>query len=48
MTRRVILSTPAGSPACRFYEARGFSPDGRSGWYAPAELALVGYAKALG
>jgi ribosomal protein S18 acetylase RimI-like enzyme len=44
----VILSTPAGSPACRFYEARGFTPDGRSGWYAPGELALVGYAKALG
>jgi ribosomal protein S18 acetylase RimI-like enzyme len=44
----VILSTPTGSPACRFYEARGFSRDGRSGWYAPGELALVGYAKALG
>lgn len=45
---RAILSTPAGAPACRFYEARGFTLDGRTGWYAPGELELVGYAKALG
>ena len=44
---RVVLSTPAGAPACRFYEARGFAPDGRSGWFAPGELELVGYAKTL-
>jgi ribosomal protein S18 acetylase RimI-like enzyme len=44
---RVILSTPAGAPACRFYEARGYEPDGRRAFYAPGALELVGYAKAL-
>ncbi len=44
---RVILSTPAGAPATRFYEANGFAPDGRHGRYEPAALDLVGYTKAL-
>lgn len=44
---RVILSTPVGSPACRFYESRGFAPDGRRARYEPGDLQLVGYSKAL-
>jgi ribosomal protein S18 acetylase RimI-like enzyme len=43
----VILSTPVGAPACRFYEAHGFAVDGRRAHYEPGDLELVGYAKAL-
>ena len=42
-----MLSTPDGAPACRFYEARGYRRDGRRGWYAPARLDVIGYAKTL-
>jgi ribosomal protein S18 acetylase RimI-like enzyme len=44
---RVILSTPVGAPACRFYEAHKFTVDGRRARYEPGDLELVGYAKAL-
>jgi ribosomal protein S18 acetylase RimI-like enzyme len=44
---RVILSTPVGAPACRFYESHGFAVDGRRAHYEPGDLDLVGYAKAL-
>ncbi len=44
---RVVLSTPDGAPACRFYEARGYRRDGRRGFYAPGRLDVIGYAKNL-
>jgi GNAT superfamily N-acetyltransferase len=41
------LWTPAGAPAERFYLARGWRRDGRSGWDGWLGLEMVGYATRL-
>jgi GNAT superfamily N-acetyltransferase len=41
------LWTPEGAPAERFYAARGWRRDGRSGWDGWLGLRMVGYAKRL-
>jgi GNAT superfamily N-acetyltransferase len=44
---RAQLWTLEGSPAERFYVARGWAPDGRRDHYAPMALDTVAYVKAL-
>jgi GNAT superfamily N-acetyltransferase len=41
------LWTPEGAPAERFYAARGWRRDGRSGWDGWLGLHMVGYATRL-
>jgi GNAT superfamily N-acetyltransferase len=41
------LWTPEGAPAQGFYEATGWSKDGRSGWHEGLRLPIVGYEKRL-
>lgn len=44
---RAELWTPEEAPARRFYEARGWEPDGRRQWFEDLRLPIVGYEKAL-
>lgn len=44
---RAELWTPTEAPARRFYESRGWRPDGRTHYYVELELPLVGYEKHL-
>jgi len=41
------LWTPERAPARAFYEATGWSEDGRSGWHEALRLPIVGYEKRL-
>jgi len=45
--RLARLWTPEGAPAQGFYEATGWSEDGRSGWHEGLRLPIVGYEKRL-
>jgi GNAT superfamily N-acetyltransferase len=45
--RQVQLWTPRDAPARRFYEATGWSHDGREQWLAELALPIVAYVKSL-
>jgi GNAT superfamily N-acetyltransferase len=45
--REVQLWTPREAPARRFYEATGWSHDGREQWLAELALPIVAYVKEL-
>jgi GNAT superfamily N-acetyltransferase len=45
--RDAQLWTPEAAPARRFYEAVGWSPDGRKQWLAELAMPIVAYVKAL-
>jgi GNAT superfamily N-acetyltransferase len=45
--REVQLWTPRDAPARRFYEASGWSHDGREQWLAELSLPIVAYVKPL-
>jgi GNAT superfamily N-acetyltransferase len=45
--REVQLWTPREAPARRFYEAAGWSHDGREQWLAELSLPIVAYVKPL-
>lgn len=45
--REVQLWTPREAPARRFYEASGWSHDGREQWLAELALPIVAYVKPL-
>ena len=44
---REQLWTPRGAPAQRFYEARGWRPNGRTDWNPWVALEMVGYSREL-
>ena len=46
--RRATLNVLEGSPAMGFYEASGWSRDGRTKLYEPFGMQTIGYSKALG